>query len=118
MKHLSDFESLPMALSHVEIDALVAALLALGPPSVASLRVLGGLHDRQQLLWRPFEGVTRHAIDGWLAAGWCETFDFVDAAATWVVSLDLPQSRGRLAVTAASAEAAVAELARAALDEG
>lgn len=117
MKHLSDFDALPMALSHEEIDALVAALLALGPASVASLRVLGGLHDRQQLLWRPFEAETRRAIDGWLADGWRETFDFVDAAATWVVSLDLPRSRVRLAVTATSADAVVARLAREALDE-
>lgn len=116
--NLSDFKTLPMELRPDEIASLLSHLLDLDPPANEGVKLIGELHDRQQLHWKPFDASSLGAIDAWLAKAWSDELEFVDRAATLVVSLDLPLALRCLQATAdRSDDAAVAHLAREALAE-
>ena len=116
--NLSDFDTLPMELGPDEIAALLSRLLELDPPPIEGVQVIGDLYDRQQLHWKPFDASSLNAIDAWLERVWRHDLEFVDRAATLVVSLGLPRALQCLRRTAArSDDDPVARLAREALDE-
>ena len=114
---VSDFETLPMDLSHEEMTSLLTHLIALNPSPVEGARLIGSLHDRQQLLWKPFDPSSLAEIDYWLTQTWRDDLKFAAAAATLIVSLDLPRALRCPQTTANRADAAIARLAREALAE-
>lgn len=115
---VSDFQTLPMDLSHDEIASLLTRLIALNPSPLEGARLIGSLYDRQQLLWKPFNPSSLAEIDQWLTQTWRDDLKFVDASATLIVSLDLPRALQCLQTTADRADdAAIARVAREALAE-
>ncbi len=106
-----------MELRPDEIAALLSRLLELDPTPIEGVRVIGALYDRQQLHWRPFDASSLNAIDAWLERVWRHDLEFVDGAATLVVSLGLPRALHCLRRTARSDDDPVARLAIEALEE-
>lgn len=85
--HFEAVFSLPMPIGRDAIEQWIGVVVADVDQPSRRAEALVELQDQQMIHATPLSPLVVRAIGAWLERAWCDTPDFVDAAATVAVSL-------------------------------